>query len=60
VVLEIGDNVVELPNMLQSHDGLNWDTLTLSGPIPAGVSSLTVHLESGSIALVLSQHSYEG
>jgi hypothetical protein len=54
VIVEIGDNEVEFPNQLQSNDGLNWDTLTLTGPIPAGVDSLTVRIDSGSDAPIAS------
>jgi hypothetical protein len=45
ITLGNGD-VIEVVNVLDSLDGHEWDTLTVSVAIPAGVSSLTVQLLS--------------
>jgi hypothetical protein len=60
VVVDVGGSVLEFPNVLQSHDGLNWDTLTLPVTIPAGVDSLTVHIDSGSVAPIPPDFSSSG
>jgi hypothetical protein len=48
IIIEIEGSVVEFPNVLQSHDGPLWDTYTTAVNIPAGVSSISVWLESDS------------
>jgi hypothetical protein len=50
ILAEVNGTLLEFPNVLHSHDGLVWDTYTLTLDIPAGVSSLTVWLESDAVA----------
>jgi hypothetical protein len=42
VEITIGDNVTVRSNMLNSHDGPEWDTEVIIIPIAAGATSLTV------------------